>query len=106
MRQLALDTLDYAILAHLVGIVRECQAKEYRRAFDRYIQLTIGNAPWPIGVTMVGIHARSGREKINESKVAHIMKDETARQYMTSFKRLMSRCQVVNPPDHPSKRMN
>eukprot|EP01047_Picozoa_sp_COSAG01_P079917 COSAG01_NODE_15339_length_1347_cov_1243.159455_3_plen_27_part_01 len=26
--------------------------------------LTIGNAPWPMGVTSVGIHERAGREKI------------------------------------------
>lgn len=29
----------------------------------------IGNSAWPIGLTMVGIHERSGREKISTSKV-------------------------------------
>lgn len=99
-------TLDSNILEHLVGIVYECDRREYRTAFDRYIQLTIGNVPWPIGVTMVGIHARSGREKIAESKIKHIMKDETVRAYLTSFKRLMSKCQDIHPPSAPSKRMN
>ena len=99
-------TLEKNILDHLVGIIHECSAREYRRAFDRYIQLTIGNAPWPIGVTMVGIHARSGREQIAESKVKHIMKDDTVRAYLTSFKRLMTQCQNLHPPDAPSKRMN
>ena len=106
LRLLETKTLEKNILEHLIGIVHECDNREYRRAFDRYIQLTIGNAPWPIGVTMVGIHARSGREKIAESKVKHLMKDETVRAYMTSFKRLMTRCQTVSPPDAPSKRMN
>ena len=30
--------------------------REYLKASDQYIQLSIGNAPWPIGVTSVGIH--------------------------------------------------
>ena len=34
--------------------------------------MAIGNAPWPIGVTMVGIHARTGREKIFAQNVARI----------------------------------
>ena len=35
--------------------------------------MAIGNAPWPIGVTMVGIHARTGREKIFSKHVAHVL---------------------------------
>jgi pre-mRNA-splicing factor 18 len=97
--------LDKNILTRLYDVVSECKAREYRRAFDEYIKLTIGNAPWPVGVTMVGIHARSGREKIAESKVTHIMKDDIVRAYMTSIKRLMTKCQALNPPDAPSKRM-
>ena len=41
--------------------------KEYVRANDIYMSLCIGNAPWPMGVTMVGIHERSGRSKIFSS---------------------------------------
>ena len=32
--------------------------------------MAIGNAPWPIGATMVGIHARPGRERIASKHVA------------------------------------
>lgn len=42
------------------------------QANDSYLQMAIGNAPWPIGVTMVGIHARTGREKIFAQNVARI----------------------------------
>lgn len=44
--------------------------------------MAIGNAPWPIGVTMVGIHARTGREKIFSKHVAHVLNDETQRKYI------------------------
>ena len=36
--------------------------RNYLGAVDNYIKLDIGNSPWPIGVTMVGIHERSARE--------------------------------------------
>jgi pre-mRNA-splicing factor 18 len=45
------------------------------------IKLAIGNAPWPIGVSIVGIQERCAREKICTSSVAHIMNDETTRRY-------------------------
>lgn len=59
------------VLMRIAEIVHYMQKREYRNANDSYLQLSIGNAPWPIGVTMVGIHERSGREKIFASNVAH-----------------------------------
>ena len=41
--------------------------KEYLKAHDKYVELAIGNSPWPMGVTCVGIHERSGRSRINSS---------------------------------------
>ncbi|ETW46133.1 pre-mRNA-splicing factor 18 [Plasmodium falciparum MaliPS096_E11] len=49
--------------------------------------LAIGNAAWPMGVTMVGIHERAGRSKIYASEVAHILNDETTRKYIQMIKR-------------------
>jgi len=72
------------------------------RAHDKYIELAIGNAPWPMGVTMVGIHERSGRSKIFTSQVAHILNDETQKRYLQSMKRLISVCQR-RYPNTPSK---
>jgi pre-mRNA-splicing factor 18 len=71
-------------------------------AMDQYIKLAIGNAPWPIGVTMVGIHKHSAHEKIYINSVAHIMNDETTRKYLQSIKRLMTLCQR-RYPSMPSK---
>ena len=38
----------------IAEIVHYMQQREYRKANDSYLQLSIGNAPWPIGVTAVG----------------------------------------------------
>jgi hypothetical protein len=69
-------------------------------------RLAIGNAPWPIGVTSVGIHERSAREKIshvmNTSGQAHIMNDEATRKYLQGLKRLISFVQRAYPTD-PSR---
>ena len=83
-------------------MVNCCMKRDYLAAMDRYIKLAIGNAPWPIGVTMVGIHERSAREKIYTNSVAHIMNDETTRKYLQSIKRLMTFCQR-SYPTMPSK---
>lgn len=81
----------------LMFIVNCCMERDYRTAVDYYIKLAIGNAPWPIGVTMVGIHERSAREKIYTNSVAHVMNDETTRKYLQSVKRLVTFCQRKYP---------
>lgn len=81
---------------------KENEAFVSLQASDAYLQMAIGNAPWPIGVTMVGIHARTGREKIFSKNVAHVMNDETQRKYIQAIKRLMTKCQEYFPTD-PSR---
>lgn len=44
-----------------------------KQAHEVYLRTAIGNAPWPIGLTMVGIHERTGREKISSSKVRGVI---------------------------------
>jgi pre-mRNA-splicing factor 18 len=102
MRKLTTNTLTDDILEALMEIVQFMLDKEYIRANDAYLEMAIGNAPWPIGVTMVGIHARTGREKIFSRNVAHVMNDETQRKYIQGLKRLMTKCQIMFPT-HPSK---
>ena len=83
-------------------MVNCCMKRDYIAVTYQYIRMTIGNAPWPIGVTMVGIHERSAREKIYTNSVAHVMNDETTRKDMKSVKRLMTFCQR-HYPTMPSK---
>ena len=89
--------LDSDILSHLLSITQHCMAGQYKQAEEVYLRLAIGTAPWPMGVTMVGIHERSGREKIFSEHVAHVLNDETARKYIQSVKRCMSWCQQHYP---------
>ncbi|KAJ1910941.1 hypothetical protein IWQ60_010389 [Tieghemiomyces parasiticus] len=94
---------DPDVMAKLVDIVALLQAREYVQANSVYLQLSIGNAPWPIGVTMVGIHERSGRSKIASNQVAHALNDETQRKWIQSLKRLMTFAQTKYPPDDLAK---
>ncbi|KAK7202977.1 hypothetical protein BZA70DRAFT_284415 [Myxozyma melibiosi] len=99
--QLEEKTLSSEILPRLATLLMFMQRKRYRDANDCYLKLSIGNAAWPIGVTAVGIHARSARERItgdgdsrkglNKSlQVAHVMSDERTRKWLTSVKRLIT----------------
>ncbi|XP_038061463.1 pre-mRNA-splicing factor 18-like [Patiria miniata] len=93
LRKLKKQSLAPDLLDSLVTIVRYMLNRDYVKASDTYLQMAIGNAPWPIGVTMVGIHARTGREKIFSKNVAHVLNDETQRKFIQALKRLMTQCQ-------------
>jgi pre-mRNA-splicing factor 18 len=97
--------LESGLMSHIVKIVEFCQQGEFVRAHDAYMDVAIGRAAWPIGVTMVGIHARSGRAKIESANVAHVMNSELQRKYLTSVKRLMSYAQKKRDDVDPSKKV-
>lgn len=88
-------SLPADMLARIAEIVHYMQKRQYQKANDSYLRLSIGNAPWPIGVTMVGIHERSAREKISADQVAHVLNDEVSRKYIQSLKRYV---QSINLP--------
>ncbi|KAG2071774.1 Prp18-domain-containing protein [Suillus decipiens] len=93
------------MLVRIAEIVYYMQKRQYQRANDSYLRLSIGNAPWPIGVTMVGIHERSAREKISTDQVAHVLNDEVSRKYIQSLKRLLTFSQTKYPPEDVSQLM-
>ncbi|KAJ2787287.1 hypothetical protein GGI15_000837 [Coemansia interrupta] len=102
-RSLKARKLPADVLARVTEIARFMMDREYMRANDAYLQLSIGNAPWPLGVTQVGIHARAARENINANKVAHVLNDETQRKWIQSVKRLIRFAQTKYPPDDLAK---
>lgn len=102
LRKLKNDKIPDDIFDSLIEIVKHLLKRNYLSASDAYLTMAIGNAPWPIGVTMVGIHARTGREKIFSKNVAHVLNDENQRKYIQGLKRLMTKCQQYYPND-PSR---
>ncbi|KAF7316970.1 SFM domain-containing protein [Mycena chlorophos] len=104
-KQLKARALPPDVLGRMAEIVHYMQKRQYQRANDAYLRLSIGNAPWPIGVTMVGIHERSAREKISTDQVAHVLNDEVSRKYIQSLKRLLTFSQTKYPPDDISQLM-
>mmetsp|Transcript_4478 Transcript_4478/g.6712 ORF Transcript_4478/g.6712 Transcript_4478/m.6712 type:complete len:353 (-) Transcript_4478:23-1081(-) len=93
------------LLAPMLEIVEAAKQREYVTANDAYLRMAIGNSPWPIGVTNVGIHERSARSKIFANQIAHVLNDEQQRKYIQSMKRLISFCQRKYPAD-PSKQVS
>ncbi|KAF7528972.1 hypothetical protein G7054_g10017 [Neopestalotiopsis clavispora] len=98
-RKLEKDDLDDDILEPVIEIVKAAQERRYVDANDGYLRLSIGKAAWPIGVTMVGIHERSAREKLHDGERGHVMGDEVTRKYLQSIKRCLTFAQVRWPPE-------
>eukprot|EP00298_Acanthocystis_sp_HF-20_P009145 c18130_g1_i2.p1 GENE.c18130_g1_i2~~c18130_g1_i2.p1 ORF type:complete len:366 (+),score=129.83 c18130_g1_i2:16-1113(+) len=94
--------LDPYVEEAIGAIMDFAKQGEYVKAHDKYIGIAIGNAAWPIGVTMTGIHERSAREKIQQNQIAHILNDEQARKYLSAIKRLLTFSQIRYPSE-PSK---
>lgn len=90
------------VVVRVTKIVDECCRREYVFANEAYLTMAIGNAAWPMGVTMVGIHERAGREKIFSQNQAHVLNNETSRKYIQAIKRIMTFCQHAYP-NVPSK---
>lgn len=91
--------LDEDVLKSIAEIVKAAQERRYVDANDGYLRLSIGKAAWPIGVTMVGIHERSAREKLHNGERGHVMGDEVTRKYLQSIKRCLTFAQVRWPPE-------
>lgn len=104
-RKLEKGDIDDGVLKPLTEIVLAAQERRYVDANDGYLKMAIGKAAWPIGVTMVGIHERSAREKLHDGSQAHIMSDETTRKYLQSIKRSLTFAQTRWPPDEQGQLM-
>lgn len=98
--------IDSEIMVKIVEICELLQIREYQKANDIYLKLSIGNAAWPIGISGTSIHERSALERIETSKSAgHVLNDETTRKWVQSIKRLMTFAQTINPSEDLSKNM-
>uniref|UniRef100_A0A8C5KPG7 Pre-mRNA-splicing factor 18 n=1 Tax=Jaculus jaculus TaxID=51337 RepID=A0A8C5KPG7_JACJA len=90
-RKLRKRNLPADIKESITDIIKFMLQREYVKANNAYLQMAIGNALWPIGVTMIGIRP-----------VTHVLNDETQWKYIQGLKKLMTICQKHFPAD-PSK---
>ncbi|KAI9897614.1 hypothetical protein N3K66_007470 [Trichothecium roseum] len=97
-RKFETGDLEDSLLEPIIEIVQALQERRYVDANDGYLRLSIGKAAWPIGVTMVGIHERSAREKLHNGEKGHVMGDEVTRKFLQSIKRCLTFAQVRWPP--------
>lgn len=87
------EKLKEDMLISLATICYYLQHKDYNKATESYLKLSIGNVAWPIGVKSVGIHSRSADLKItgeDKQLVANIMIDDKTRRWITAIKRLIA----------------
>ncbi|VDM94672.1 unnamed protein product [Onchocerca ochengi] len=83
MKNLEKHNVNADIREHLIKICRLIIIdRDYIRANNAYMEMAIGNAPWPVGVTRSGLHQRPGSAKAYVSNIAHVLNDETQRKYI------------------------
>jgi len=102
LKMLKKNTVTDDIRDSLLKMVKHALHRNYILCNEAYMEMAIGNAPWPIGVTNAGIHARPARENIFSKHVAHVLNDETQRKYIQGLKRLLTKAQHFYPTD-PSR---
>lgn len=76
---------DAGMIRSIYYIMNCCLIREYIQANDRYIELSIGNAPWPMGVAMLGITVRR-----NVERLTYVLDNEMTRKWMQGIKRLIT----------------
>lgn len=62
--------LDKDILEHVRKMVDKALQRRFREAGVHYMELAIGNSPWPIGVGSFGIHERPSRTQIRSENIS------------------------------------
>ncbi len=58
LRMIRKQTVTDDIRDSLIKMVKFALHRDYIACNEAYMEMAIGNAPWPIGVTNAGIHAR------------------------------------------------
>ena len=89
MRRWSTGDIDQKVLLAVCRITKAAQGGDINMANEEFLQLSIGSAPWPIGVGNWGIQERAANDKISAHE--HTLKDEVTRKFVQSVKRLLSR---------------
>ncbi len=82
------------IFSRLVHVVELATTGQFRDAVQEYMRASIGSNAWVTGVGNCFIQERSGNDKIRE--VSHPMNDMNVRDFMQTFKRLLTKAEQFN----------
>lgn len=89
--KLRAQKLSQKILISLATIIHFIQNKNYTKANESYLKLSIGNVAWPIGLENIGIHLRKiSNRTSSSSSSSNIMINEKTKLWILSIKRLIS----------------
>lgn len=80
------------MITSIYNIINCCLVREFVQANDKYIDLSVGNAPWPMGEAMLSIIVRK-----NSQKLSHVLDQEMTRKWMQGIKRLISVSEQLYP---------
>ena len=69
--------------------------KDLLNANNKYIDLSIGNAAWIIGLTMVGKHQSTGKSLISPAQVACVLDDGITKKYLQRIRRILIFFQIT-----------
>jgi pre-mRNA-splicing factor 18 len=89
LRALASQQIEKGLRNELEMIAKCASQHRFADANKAYLQLSIGNKPWPIGVGHVFIQERASMDRIATSE--HLMNNQTVRGYVQSIKRLLTK---------------
>ena len=79
-KQLKKGKIPGDVVERICQMCYYAQLRDYMKASDSYLALSIGNAAWPIGITGVALHERKGNDKIASSEIPHVLNDEVKRK--------------------------
>ena len=82
---------DTPFINSILNIAEAAREGNLKLANEKYMEVSIGNVAWPIGVGNWGIQERAANDKI--SKTGHVLNDENIRKFIQAIKRLLTRLQ-------------
>lgn len=105
LRQLWLRKVTDEVLRELEKVVRHAADRDYIRANEVYVAMTMGRKTWHNSLPCFQQqqnHGGSVRKIIKQSELVDFDWDPVMQAYMHALKRLIQFVQCVRPPDSPS----
>lgn len=96
-RRMQMRTFPAAVSEGMAKAAQFAESRKYKKAHEAYLEVAVGNAKWPIGVKGLQVKTRGCNDLIQP--ISHVLDQESNRDILTAFKRLLSAAQAANPSD-------